>query len=123
MPVPHPALLRRMNARCQLVFVSCPPAAADALARALVEARVAACVNVIPRVLSTYRWNDEVCREDEALLLIKSTTARFEDLRSVVLANHPYELPEVIAVDIAAGHPPYLDWIVAGTTPLPAHTP
>lgn len=106
-----------MQPRCCLVLVSCPIDAADALARALVESRVAACVNVVPRVGSTYRWQDAVQREDEALLLIKSTSARFEDLRAAVLAHHPYELPEVIAVDISAAHAPYLAWIADCTTP------
>lgn len=94
-----------------LALVTCPVEAADALARRLVEARVAACVNVIPRVASTYRWNEAVERADEALLIVKTTSARFEELRGTVLAHHPYELPEVIAVDIAAGHAPYLEWI------------
>ncbi|MGQ0698282.1 MAG: divalent-cation tolerance protein CutA [Panacagrimonas sp.] len=94
-----------------IALVSCPVDAADGLATHLVESRVAACVNVIPRIRSTYRWKGEVQRDDEALLIIKTTTERFEDLKRAVLAQHPYELPEVIAVDIAAGHLPYLDWI------------
>lgn len=94
-----------------LALVTCPVEAADGLARRLVEARVAACVNVIPRVASTYRWNETVERADEALLIIKTRAERFEELKRTVLAHHPYELPEVIAVDIAAGHAPYLEWI------------
>lgn len=112
-----------MSTRCCIALVTCPPDAADALARTLVEASVAACVNVIPRIASTYRWKGAVQRDDEALLLIKTTAARFDDLHRAVLAHHPYELPEVIAVDIAAGHLPYLDWIVSSTTPLSPESP
>lgn len=113
----------RMNTHCCIALVTCPPDAADALARTLVETRVAACVNVIPRIASTYRWQDAVQRDEEALLVIKTTAARFEDLRRTVLAHHPYELPEVIAVDIAAGHAPYLDWIASSTTPSSTESP
>lgn len=101
----------------QIALVTCPPDRAEDLARILVESRVAACVNVVPRIGSTYRWNDAVERADEALLLIKTTSARFEELKRTLLAHHPYELPEVIAVDIAAGHAPYLDWIALCVSP------
>lgn len=100
----------------RIALVSCPPDIADALATALVEARVAACVNIVPKLRSIYRWQGEVQRDDEALLVIKTSAERFEDLKREVLARHPYELPEVIAVDIADGHTPYLEWIAACTT-------
>jgi periplasmic divalent cation tolerance protein len=96
--------------------VSCPVDAADALAQGLVESRLAACVNLVPRVVSTYRWNEAVQRDDEALLIIKTRADRFDDLRIAVLARHPYELPEIIAVDVTAGHAPYLDWILASVS-------
>ena len=99
-----------------VALVTCPPDKADAIARALVEARVAACVNVVPAIASTYRWKDEICRDDEALLIIKTRRERFEDLKRAVLRVHPYELPEVIALDVTAGHAPYLDWIAANTS-------
>jgi periplasmic divalent cation tolerance protein len=99
-----------------VALVTCPPDQADAIARSLVEARVAACVNVVPAIASTYRWKDEICRDDEALLIIKTRRERFEDLKQAVLRVHPYELPEVIALDVAAGHAPYLDWIAANTS-------
>lgn len=96
--------------------MSCPVDAADALAQGLVESRLAACVNLVPRVVSTYRWNEAVQRDDEALLIIKTRADRFDDLRIAVLARHPYELPEIIAVDVTAGHAPYLDWILASVS-------
>jgi periplasmic divalent cation tolerance protein len=96
-----------------LAFVTCPADRAEALAAALVESRVAACVNIVPGLRSVYRWQGEVCRDDEALLLIKHPAAAFEALRAAVLAHHPYELPEIVAVDLDRGHPPYLDWVLA----------
>ncbi len=95
----------------RLILVTCPADAAEALARTLVEARVAACVNCVPGLRSVYRWRGEVQADDEALLLIKTTRDAFEALRAAVLSAHPYELPELIAVDIDDGHPPYLQWI------------
>jgi periplasmic divalent cation tolerance protein len=86
--------------------------AATACARALVEERLAACVNVIGDVRSIYRWKGAVSEDAEILCVIKTTRERFEDLRTRVVALHPYEVPEVIALGIEAGHPPYLDWLV-----------
>jgi periplasmic divalent cation tolerance protein len=97
----------------RLALVTCPVASAATLARTLVEARVAACVNLIPGVSSIYRWQGEVSDDQETLLLIKTTQAEFDALRREVLARHPYELPEVIAVDVADGHAPYLAWVAA----------
>jgi periplasmic divalent cation tolerance protein len=95
----------------RVALVSCPVASAEALARALVEAEVAACVNVLPAITSIYRWQGEVSRDEEALLLIKTTQRQFESLRREVLARHPYELPEVIALEVTDGHGPYLEWV------------
>ena len=89
---------------------------AERLARALVEARLAACVNVVPSVVSVYRWKGTVEREAEVLLVIKTTGERFEELKAALLGAHPYEVPELIAFPIAAGHQPYLDWLMAGVT-------
>ncbi|MBS0439478.1 MAG: divalent-cation tolerance protein CutA, partial [Proteobacteria bacterium] len=90
-------------------------ASATRIAQALVGERLAACVNRIPGIASTYRWEGEIHDEGEVLLLIKSVRERFDALRDRILALHPYELPEIIAVDIASGHAPYLDWIAAAT--------
>lgn len=99
-----------------IVFCTCPDeAAADRISTALVEERLAACVNRIPGVTSIYRWQGDVRRDTEVLLLIKTTRARFEDLCARILSLHPYELPEVIAVDIALGSAPYLDWLARET--------
>ena len=84
---------------------------AERIARSLVERRLAACVNVVPGVVSVYRWKGEVCREGEVMLLIKTRAERLPALREALLALHPYELPELLALAIESGHPPYLDWM------------
>jgi len=99
-----------------VAFCTCPDeAAAERIAAALVGERLAACVNRVSDIASTYRWKGAVCRDNEILLLIKTTRERFDALRERIVALHPYELPEVIAVDIAHGHAPYLAWIDAET--------
>lgn len=94
-------------------------AAASAIARALVEERLAACVNCLPGALSTFRWEDRVQTEPELLLLAKTTRDRFEALSARIVALHPYELPEVIAVDVSHGLDRYLDWVGSETQPVP----
>lgn len=96
-------------------FCTCPdPESAVRIADTLVEERLAACVNILPGLRSVYCWQGQVERADEALLLIKTTADRLESLQQRILALHPYELPEVIAVE-AGGLPAYLDWVVQQT--------
>lgn len=95
-----------------VVLVACPPDRAQAIADALVEERVAACINVVPGLQSVYRWKGEVHHDSEALLLVKTTRDRFDALKQAVLKHHPYELPEVIAVPVDRGHTPYLKWVI-----------
>lgn len=84
---------------------------AERLARELVERRLAACVNLVPGLVSIYRWSGRIERDEERLLVIKSSAARFEELKAAILALHPYETPEVIALPISAAHEPYLAWL------------
>jgi len=84
---------------------------AERIARALVERRLAACVNVVPGVVSVYRWKGEVHRDEERLLVIKTRTSKLDLLREALCAMHPYELPELVALPIEAGHEPYLAWL------------
>lgn len=95
-----------------VVLVTCPTDKAQGIAEALVEERVAACVNVVPSLNSVYRWKGEVQRDTEAMLLVKTTKDRFEALKLAVLRHHPYELPEVIAITVDRGHTPYLEWVI-----------
>ncbi len=94
-----------------IAMVSCPQDEADRLARRIIESKLAACVNCVPNIRSTYRWQGRIEQENESLLLIKTTAAGFDALKAKIVNWHPYELPEVIAVEIIAGHTPYLDWI------------
>ncbi|MDE1886047.1 MAG: divalent-cation tolerance protein CutA [Xanthomonadaceae bacterium] len=101
-----------------VIFCTCPDEASAArIAEALVSEHLAACVNRMSGIASTYRWEGAIHTDGEVLLLIKSVRERFEALRARIVALHPYELPEVIAVDIALGHAPYLDWIARETVP------
>ncbi|HEX7127229.1 MAG TPA: divalent-cation tolerance protein CutA [Thermodesulfobacteriota bacterium] len=101
-----------------LVLVTVPTAAdGDRIGRALVEGRHAACVNVVPGLRSVYRWQGAVEAADEALLLVKTTREAFEQAAAAVRALHPYSLPEIVALPIAAGLSAYLAWIDDGTTP------
>jgi periplasmic divalent cation tolerance protein len=91
---------------------ACPDAGVAArIARALVEERLAACVNVLPGVRSIYRWREAVEGSGEVLLLAKTTRAALPALQARIVALHPYELPEVFAVEAAGGLPAYLAWI------------
>lgn len=98
-----------------VVFCSVPAAAADRLARLLVDERLAACVQAVPGVRSTYRWDGAVAQADEALLLIKTTAARYAALERALATHHPYDLPEILAVDASAGLPAYLRWLADET--------
>jgi periplasmic divalent cation tolerance protein len=94
-----------------LVCISCPADAAAALADALVEARLAACVNILPGVRSVYRWQGRVEQAEESLLLAKTGAGSYAALEAEVRRRHPYELPEIVAVRLSAGLPAYLQWV------------
>lgn len=95
-----------------IAFCTCPDTqTARTIANILIEQGLAACINLLPGIESIYRWEDELKSDTEVLLLIKYAAANAERLQGVIVANHPYELPEIIAVSIEAGLPAYLDWI------------
>ena len=85
------------------------------IARLLVAERLCACVNLQP-VRSIYAWKGEVCDEPEVLGIIKTSDERFEALAKRLVELHPYEVPEVIALPITAGHAPYLAWLAASVS-------
>ena len=97
-----------------LVLCTCPSLSeADAVATALIEERLAACVNRLPGIKSLYRWEGRVTHDDEILLLIKTSADLFDRLETTIKTLHPYETPEIIAVPIVAGSAEYLRWIGA----------
>lgn len=85
---------------------------AGRIAEMLVDANLAACVQILPEIESVYRWQGETQREREVLLLAKTTQARFDDLASRVSAMHSYETPEIIALPIIDATDAYLKWLV-----------
>ena len=89
--------------------------AGERIAQALVEECLAACVNLVPGLTSTYRWEGKVMKEAECLLIIKSTSARFEAIRERIKTLHPYDLPEIMALPISAGSIEYLNWLTENT--------
>jgi periplasmic divalent cation tolerance protein len=106
-----------MTTEALVVLVTTPtPERAAEIARAVVEEHLAACGNVIPGVRSIYRWQGAVQEDGEALLILKTTRARFEALRARVVALHPYEVPEVIALPVEAGSAAYLAWIAGAVS-------
>ena len=99
-----------------LVLTNLPDrAAAERLSDALIEKRVAACVNILAPCRSVYRWKDAVQHDEEHPVLIKTTAERYPEMERALRAGHPYELPEIIAVPIERGLPAYLDWVAAET--------
>ena len=99
-----------------LVVTSLPDReSAEKLAALLIERRLAACVNILAPCASVYRWQGEIQRDEEHPLLIKTVQNRYAELEASICANHPYELPEIIAVPIADGLPAYLQWVESET--------
>jgi len=83
------------------------------LASLLVEAGLAACVQVLPQIISVYRWQGKVEQASEALLLIKTTRAAYPELETAIKQNHAYETPEIVALPVETGSIEYLDWLMA----------
>ena len=84
---------------------------ASRLADMLVELRLAGCVQILPEMESVYRWQGKIERQKEVLLIAKTTRSRFEELEKKARAIHSYETPEIVALPLAAGSPPYLKWL------------
>jgi periplasmic divalent cation tolerance protein len=103
-----------------LVVVCAFPVAGDAASAAaerIVNERLAACVNLISGVRSVYRWKGQVQRDDETLMVIKTTVDRFAALKVRLIELHSYDTPEIIALEVERGHIPYLDWVRDQTIP------
>jgi periplasmic divalent cation tolerance protein len=103
-----------VNAPDVAVVVLCTvpdEAVAERIARTLLEERLAACVSRLPGVHSLFRWEGEITAADEVQLVIKTRAARAPDLTRRLTAIHPYSVPEILVLPVAAGLPAYLDWI------------
>merc|ERR1712242_579707 len=95
-----------------MAFVTAPNKdVAKSLAGGLVEKKLAACVNVIPGIISVYEWEGKIENDDEVLMMIKTRTSRIPELTDYVKTNHPYDVAEVITTSIEQGNQPYLDWL------------
>jgi periplasmic divalent cation tolerance protein len=107
---------RAFPSRILVVLVTCPKrTVAERIARTLVSEGHAACVNVVPGLMSTYRWQGKICRDPEVLLIIKTRLPLLQTLTDRVRAMHPYTVPEVIALPLVGGSPAYLAWVEEST--------
>ena len=95
-----------------IALTTCSEGEARTLAEALVNRDLAACVNVVPRVQSVYKWKGKLANEAESLLVMKTSAAGLAALRAAVLELHSYEVPEFVVLTVDSGHGPYLDWVV-----------
>ena len=95
----------------RVILCNCSPDEAPRLARRLVEEKLAACVNIIGGVRSIYRWDGQLCDDEEATLLIKTTDKGFEDLAEKLTQYHSYDVPEIIALDSADAARAYGEWV------------
>lgn len=101
---------------CVVAWVTVPDCAtADKVAEKVLNAHLVACVNILPAVQSRYWWKGSLQNDTELLLICKLSADCFEAFRQAVVAEHPYEVPEVIALPIQSGHEPYLKWICSET--------
>lgn len=104
------------NPEALVVLVTAPADRAPGLARQLVDEGRAACVNRLPGIHSTYRWQGRVEEAEEVLLVIKTTAAAYPALERRICELHPYDVPEVLALPVSAGLAPYLDWLQRSVT-------
>ncbi len=108
-----------MTAHHHLMFCTCPDVTtAGRIAEALVAEQFAACVNLVPGITSIYRWEGQIQRDAEVLILIKTTSERVAALTERLRALHPYAIPEIIAVPITEGLHDYLSWVTICTNPI-----
>jgi periplasmic divalent cation tolerance protein len=98
----------------EAIVVQCTASSKDearTIARALLDAKLAACASIVGEVESHYWWRGALEQAGETLLVIKTTRERFDAVRRTILEHHSYEVPEIVALPVLAGHQPYLDWI------------
>ncbi|XP_067825595.1 protein CutA homolog [Heptranchias perlo] len=95
-----------------VVFISCPnEQVGKVIARTIMEKKLAACVNILPKMFSMYYWDSEITETSEALLVIKTRSSKIHELTEFIRLVHPFEIPEVISLPVDQGNPLYLKWI------------
>jgi len=114
-----------MDNRPIIVFITAPSIEIGKdIATALVESKLAACVNILGPINSIYTWEGKICDDEEVLLIAKSRGELFESqLIPAIRAIHPYQIPEIIALPVAMGLPSYLDWVLHETGIGPTELP
>jgi periplasmic divalent cation tolerance protein len=105
-----------MKPTCVVLTTAGSYAEGKKIALALVERRLASCVNIVPQIQSVYRWKDQVESAEEWLLIIKTRSQRFEQVRDAIEELHSYELPECIMLEIAEGDKAYLEWLASSSS-------
>jgi periplasmic divalent cation tolerance protein len=105
-----------LDSYIQVFFTTDKREEADTLSRLLVEKRLAACVQVVGPITSTYRWKGKMEQAEEWLCIAKSREGLFKELERVVIENHSYDVPEILATPVTAGSKPYLKWLDEQTT-------
>lgn len=109
-----------MTTAYQIVLITVPDdKVAGEMAQSLLEKRLAACVNIIPKMRSLYWWEGEIESTEEQLLLVKTRISLMPEILSFVKENHPYSVPEIVSLEISDGNETYLDWIGANCTFAP----
>ncbi|XP_051893152.1 protein CutA homolog isoform X2 [Pristis pectinata] len=101
-----------MSGTHSVVFISCPnEQVGKVIARTIMEKKLAACINIIPKLSSMYHWDGEITEVTEAMLVIKTRSSKLYELTEFIRSVHPFEIPEVISLSVDQGNPSYLKWI------------
>jgi len=103
--------VRQQKEMMKIILTNIPENKARDLARRLVEGKMAACVNLVPGLLSIYGWKGKIEEDSETQLLIKTTEDRLSEAVAFIKKNHPYEVPEIAVIDISSINPEYLNWL------------